>query len=227
MVDLNPLPSVNPDDPNSSLTITRLTFSRDSSGRILEQKAFSGGGRLIYTLHFSTPELAEFKRQGFGVQVRESGISYVRFVRASGAHAGLDEQVHYLDDKQRPRPDETGEYGRRMILNERGLVAESIVLGADHRDQPNAYGLLREVRTYDESGNLLEASTFDRSGSLISTRVGAARNRLQYDAVGNVIEMWFYDAAGQLAVFPALGAAGRTFTYDDRGNPTNTLVCWA
>jgi YD repeat-containing protein len=224
VADLNPLPSsLNPDDPSSALAITRPTFSRDSNRRILEQKAFSGGGRLVYTLRFSTPELGEFKRNGFGVPVRESGISYVRFVRATtGVHAGLDQELHYLDEKQRPQPDETGEYGNRLIFNPQGLIAERVVLGPDHKDHPNAYGMLREVRAYDDSGNVLEGSLFNGNGSLTSGRLGSARLRLQYDARGNLTHMWFYDAGGQLAVLPTLGSAGRTFTYDEHGNLTRS-----
>lgn len=223
ITNLSPLPSAsNPDNPNSALAITRLTFSRDSNGRILEQKAYSRGGRLIYTLHFSAPELAEFKRHGFGVPARESGINYVRFVRAAtGPHAGLDQEIHYVDDKQQPRPDENGEYGNRMIFNEQGQIAERIVLGPDHKDRPNAYGLLREVLTYDESGNLLEGSTFDGNGAPTASRLGPARHRLQYDESGNLTHLSFYDTAGQLMAIPALGAAGRTFTYDEHGNLTS------
>ena len=44
--------------------------------------------------------------------------------------------------------------------------------------------------------------------------MGTARHRLQYDESGNLTQMWFYDTAGQLTVVPALGAAGRTFTYE-------------
>jgi hypothetical protein len=154
-----------PDDPNSALanhaTDIQPRFERSHP----EQKAFSRGGRLIYTLHFSTPELGEFKRHGFGVPARESGINYIRFVRAAtGPHAGLYQEVHYVDDKQQPRPDERGGCGYRVIFNEQGQIAEQIVLGPDHKDRPNAYGLLREVRTYDESGNFLEGSTFDGHG---------------------------------------------------------------
>src|SRR5262249_19839291 len=108
IADLNPLPSDGADGEVSTelIQLTRVTFSRDASGRVLEQSGFNRGGSRLYTIHFAQPDLGEYKSQGFGMTVRESGISYLRFSRvASGPNAGLDERVSYLDDKQHPQPD--------------------------------------------------------------------------------------------------------------------------
>jgi hypothetical protein len=100
--DLNPLTSSAFDiaDPLSSdiFVVTRVTFTRDAAGRVLEQSGWSAGGRAVYTLHYGNPETGEYKRHGFASPIRESGVVYLRFARVQkGPNTGLDEKVGYLD----------------------------------------------------------------------------------------------------------------------------------
>src|SRR5262249_52438931 len=152
----------------------------------------------LYTIHFAQPDLGEYKSQGFGMTVRESGISYLRFSRvASGPNAGLDERVSYLDDKQHPQPDVNGDYGYRLVLGARGLATESINIGPDGKDKANNYGVLKEVRTHDAFGNIIDATTVDERGVPKASRIGPASSRIEYDASGNPTRMSFFDAQGQ------------------------------
>ena len=156
LFDLNPLPAT-ADKFVTEFGLTRMTFSRDASGRILEQTAFTRGGRRLYTLHFATPDLGEYKTDGFATPVRESGISYLRFSRvATGTNAGFDERVVYLDANRKPQPDEGGDYGYRMVVNDKGQTTEKIRLGPMLEDAPDSKGLLKEVLSYDDRGNLVE-----------------------------------------------------------------------
>ena len=222
LVDLNPLPAT-ADRFVTELGLTRMIFTRDASGRILEQSAFSRGGRRLYTLHFATPDLAEYKTDGFATPVRESGISYVRFSRVTtGADAGFDERVVYLDANGKPQPDERGEYGYRIVLNSQGLAAEKVRLGPTLEDATNANGVLKEVLTYDDRGNLAEGWTLDRDGARTRGRIGSAGGRYTYDDVGNLLGVSFHDENGLLMSLPVVGAAGRTVTYDDGGRMSTT-----
>jgi hypothetical protein len=65
--DLNPLSSFDRENPLASdlMTVTRVTFTRDATGGVLEQKGFIGAGRLVYTLHYASRDTAEYKTQGF------------------------------------------------------------------------------------------------------------------------------------------------------------------
>ena len=221
LVDLNPLPAT-ADRFVTELGLTRMIFTRDASGRILEQSAFTRGGRRLYTLHFATPDLGEYKTDGLATRVRESGISYLRFSRvATGTNAGLDERVVYLDADGKPQPDERGEYGYRIVLNGQGLASEKIRLGPTLEDATNANGVLKEVITYDDRGNPLEGWTLDRDGTRTRNRIGTAGGKYTYDDAGNFASASYYDETGLPMALPDLGAAGRTFTYDDGGRLKN------
>jgi hypothetical protein len=221
--DLNPLQSAGSDALSSELAqVTRVTFSRDAHEHVLEQSGFNRGGRRLYTIHFADQKVGEYKREGFGMAIRESGIRYLRFSRIeTGPNAGLDERVLYLDDKQQPQPDEDGAYGYRRVLNDLGLATESINVGPNGTDKANNNGVLKEARAYDSLGNAIEATTLNEHGSPTVSRIGPAVTRLQYDGVGNLTRWSFFDVTRQPVVAQMLGASGMGITYDRRGNITS------
>ena len=161
------------------------------------------------------------KWQGFGITMRESGISYLRFARVSaGPNAGLDEGVQDLDEKQRPRPDVNGEYGYRLVLDAGGLVKEWVNRGPDGEDKANSHGVLKEIRSHDRFGNVIDARTVDEQAFLHPH--GWDQHRLEFNTMmGNPTRMSFFDVKGQPVVAQALGAAGIGFTYDRRGQITS------
>ena len=217
---LNPLQNWHPDDLLSSevFQLTRVTFSRDAAGRLLEQVGFSRGGRRLFTIHFAAPEIGEYKREGYGTAVRESGIRYVKFARvASGPNAGLDEKVLYLDDQQRPQPDDSGAFGVRNVLNAMGLVIEQINLGPNGLDHPNSEGTLKSAVTYDQRGSITEAKSLDEHGALRGGQLGAARVVSEYDEVGNLILMSMYNTRGQLVVVEKSRWSTLRIAYDIHG----------
>jgi len=231
----SPLPSFSELNPLSSsvvglnnalqselMVVTMVTFTRDATGRILEQTGLSAGGRAVYTLHYGSPEIGEYKRHGFASPIRESGIAYLRFTRVrEGPHAGLDEKVSYFDAAQRPQPDDSGEYGYRTVFDERGLVREQINLGASLEDRPNRYGLLKIVQVHDRAGNVIEASNLDAKGQPVLDRLGFAGARMQYNDAGNLSRATFRDRSGAPVTAPGLGVAGFVMTYDSQGRITS------
>jgi TIR domain-containing protein/PDZ domain-containing protein len=207
---------------SESLQSTRVTFSRDSHGQVLEQTAFNRGGRRLYTIRFAEADLGEYKRQGFGAQVRASGISYLRFSRIkTGPHDGRLEKVLFLDDKQQPQPDEDGSYGYRIVLDSAGHEAQKVNLGADGEDKPDHKGVLKFINSYDASGNLTEGSPVDEHGALVASRQGAGFYLLRYDEVGNTVQMSLFDTHRVPMTSQSVGSAGLRFAYDDHGNVSN------
>jgi len=224
--DLNPLQSAGSDALSSELAqVTRVTFSRDAHEHVLEQSGFNRGGRRLYTIHFADQSVGEYKREGFGTAIRESGIRYLRFSRVeSGPNAGLDDTVLYLDDKQQPQPDEDGAYGYRHVWNDLGLATESINVGPNGMDKANSLGVLKETRAFDRLGNVIEATMMNEHGSPTTSRIGPAVTRLQYDEVGNLTRWSFFDAMRQPVVAQMFGASSMEITYDRRGNITSETL---
>ena len=227
--DLNPLISsaVDLDNPLGAefLVVTKVTFTLDAAGRVLEQSGWSAGGRAVYTLHHGSPEVGEYKRHGFASPIRESGIAFVRFTRLQeGPNAGRDERVSYLDASQRPQPAESGDYGYRVVFDERGLKREVVTLGPDLTDSPDNYGLLKVVQAFDTAGNVIELSNLGKDGEPVLSRAGSAGLRAQYDAAGNPVRFMFHDRNGSPVTIPSLGAAGFARTYDERGRMTSQTL---
>jgi YD repeat-containing protein len=225
MADLNPVPSrrTELDDAMSSdlLQLARVTFTHDGDGNVLEQAGFTRGGRRLYTIHFAAPNLGEYKAEGFGMPVRESGIRYLRSTRITeGPHAGRTERVEYLDDQRQGAANENGECGYRLVLSDSGLSGEIVYLGCDGADHPNGVGALKEVLSRDAVGNVVESRTVNESGAPVASRMGIAIVRVRYDRVGNQIEAALFNEKGQPSVVASLGAAAYTVTYDASGRIT-------
>jgi hypothetical protein len=114
VVELNPLPANGADGPVSSemIQLTRVTFSRDANGRVLEQVGFDRGGRRLYTMHVRalsrrsrtrstgrtgrsclepaspTGASSRFGVGGAGLRQYDFGSVGVELSRAVGKHAG-------------------------------------------------------------------------------------------------------------------------------------------
>jgi len=89
----------------SSLVARRVVFERGADGRVLTQRAYNAADRLLYTLRYlSEPDVATFSAGPFARAVRESGITYLRFVLVEhGPEAGLDREILFLDSSGRPQ----------------------------------------------------------------------------------------------------------------------------
>ena len=223
-LDLNPLPRGGLEDARNAeyLQLSRVVFSRDQEGRILEQAGFSRGGKHLYTIRFARPGLGQYKRGGFDAPVRHSGIEYLQISRVErGPHAGHDERVMFLDGKGRAQSDADGAFGYRVVLNDAGLKTERINLDADGKDAANRVGILKETRWYDAFGNIARTATVDAKGFPTPTRFGDAGSRFEYDAVGNVTRVTFFDPQDQPVLASNIGFAALERTYDARGNLTS------
>ena len=221
--DLNPLPRGSTRDPMNmeAMQLSRVLFSRDAEGRILEQRGVSRGGRHLYTIRFAQPGLGQYKRAGIDAPVRQSGIEYLQISRVErGPHAGRDDRVMFLDDQGRPQPNGDGACGYRVVLDDAGRETERIFLDADGKDAPTKGGILKETRSYDTFGNIVRAVTMNVKGSPTPTSSGEARSQFEYDGVGNLTRVMFYDAQDQLVVPSDPGVAGMERVHDAKGNVT-------
>jgi YD repeat-containing protein len=224
---LLPLASFDIEHPLASdvVTVTRVTFTRDAAGGILEQNAFTAAGRLVYTLRYANRETAEYKLHGFTRAMRASGIAYVRFEYVKGGpNAGLDEKHAFLDAAQQPQPTESGAYGSRRTFDERGLVRESFALGPRLEDQTNNSGLFRVVQSHSQLGDIIELALFDQRGARVTDADGVAIWRSEYDKAGNPTRLTYYDRDGQLVAVPQLGAARIDVAYDNQGRLTTATL---
>jgi YD repeat-containing protein len=230
LIDLNPLASLDIDNPFASdmMTVTRVSFARDAEGGVLEQTGFGRGGRPVYTLRYASRETAEYKVQGFTRSIRASGIAYLRFRRVdAGPNAGLDERVVFLDAAQQPQPSESGAYGYRVTFDDRGLPREAFPLGPGGEDRPNNYGVFKTVMSRSPLGDIAEMTSVDQKGARVTDRVGIAESRWQYDASGNLTRLAFYDRNGELVATSTLGAARLDMAYDNRGRATSVIFVGA
>ncbi len=222
--DLNPLSSYDINNPLASdmMTVTRVTFTRDARGGILEQNWFTAAGRLVYSLRFANRETAEYKMHGFTRSIRASGIAYLRFsFLESGPNAGLVSKVVFLDAAQQPQPSEDGAFGVRRTFDERGLTREAFPLGPRLEDRPNNWGLFRTVMSHSQFGDVTEEANFDDKGARVADRFGVAIARSQYDAAGNLSQVTFSDRNGEPVALSAVGGARMDVAYDNDGRLTS------
>jgi hypothetical protein len=224
---LNPLESFDPANPLTSemMTVTRVTFTRDAAGGILEQNGFTAAGRLVYTLRYATRDTAEYKIHGFTRSIRASGIAYLRFGRVeAGPNAGLVEKVFYLDAMQQPQPAESGAYGVRVTRDERGVARESFPLGPQGEDRPSNNGVFKVVLSHSELGDLTEELRLDQQGARVTDLLGIALGRYQYDKEGNLTQLTFYDSNGEPVPAAGIGGARIEFEYGEHGRLTKVTL---
>jgi hypothetical protein len=200
-----------------SLATTRVALEYDESGRLLNQVGYNRGGRPLYTLHFPTPTLAEYTAEGFGRAVRESGITHLKLVPASGVQRGQVEDVMFLDAAGKPRPDRDGTFGVRTRLLPNGQAASLEFLGEDGKPQAATSGVAKNEFVYNETGDVTRMVFRDAGGKPIVASSGMAAVALERDRYGNVRRATFLGADDLPLVVPSLGVAGRVFTLDDRG----------
>jgi hypothetical protein len=227
LIDLNPLPDLDSGLNSELLSLCRVTFDRDGKGRILNQSGYNRANRLLYTLHYAQPDIAEYKKEGaFARKILESGITHIRFVRpAGGPDAGLGQEIRYLDSDEKPQPDHEGGYGYRQTFNPLGLPVESLALGADGRPRPTKIGEAKTTYTYDDQGNVLSLTHFGTDGQSVLSSYGVAETRFRYDR-GNIIETAIFGKEGQLVTTKySSGFAIHKLSYDDQGRVTKNGNC--
>jgi len=203
---------------DEAISLCRVTFEHPN-GKIMNQSAFNCSDRLLYTLHYAQPNIAEYMVEGFPKAVRESGITHIKFVRPdTGPEEGLDKELHFLDSTGKLRPDHDGTYGYRHTFNASGLPVEWTALGADGQPAVNRVGIAKTTVTYDGQGNITRLLEFGRDNHPVLNSVGFAEIKKSFDPYGNVKELAFFGTDGQLVTSKGLGAAGVTNVYDGQGN---------
>jgi hypothetical protein len=219
LANLNPLANVGPALESELGALYRVTFERDWKGRILNQSGYNRADRLLYTLHYPQPDIAEYKEGAFSKAVRESGITHIRFVRPdTGPEARLDKELFYLDSSGKLQPDHDGTYGYRHTFSALGLPVEATNLGGDRQPAPNRTGVAKTTFIYDGEGNITRALSLGSNGQPVLSSTGVAEARLSYDQYGNVKELALFGTGGQLVTCKQCGFARQTLAYDGYGN---------
>jgi YD repeat-containing protein len=202
------------------LVTCRVTFARDATGSVIDQRAYNRNGRMLFELHYPSPNTAHYKEGDFPLLRRESGLSHVQFLRFDSVpKVGLAQEIRFFDAKGQTQPANDGSFGQRFVLDDRGLPIEIIELGADGQPAINKWGLAKTKRTYDEWGNLARDANFGPDDQLILGPSGTAIEELTSDAYGNVTGATNLGLEGQL-VTSKEGMAAVTRAYDDRGYVT-------
>jgi predicted Ser/Thr protein kinase len=219
LVGLNPLAG----EVAELLALSRVTFTRDANGQILKQSAYNRSDRLLYTLHYAQPDVAEYKEGAFS-KPSATGITHIKFMRPeTGAEAGLDKELLYFDGTDTPKADVSGSYGVRFTFSAFGQPVEETSLGVDRQPAVSRGGTERKTFTFDGQGNLTRDANYGpHDQPVLSFMSGSAERKMRYDQYGNMTEVAFFGTEGQLVTFKGLGAAGRTITYDDDGNPVES-----
>ena len=90
----------------------------------------------------------------------------------------------------------------------------------DASDQPILTGSGYSGRDlmYDDDMRTEQIIYYDLNGQVGPNNGGYAILRYEYGADGRASKVWYYDAEGQPALNTSIGAYGRAYTYDDKGN---------
>jgi hypothetical protein len=200
-----------------SIATTRVTLEYDESGRLLNQVGYNRGGRPLYTLHFPTPTLAAYTAEGFGRAARESGITHLKLAAASGDGNGAFEDVMFLDNTGKPRPDHDGAFGVRTRFRPTGQASEFESLGEDGKPRSGSSGVAKNQFEYHASGELQKMFSLDANGQPTLGNSGTAGATFERDRYGNIHRITFIDKGNKPTVNSSVGCAGRVFKVDDRG----------
>ncbi len=204
---------------NANTNICHMTFLRDSAGHVDTVRAYTLYDRLIYTLKYTDPAVAQYIEEGFNKSVRPSGITLLRFVRpTSGPDRGLDQEVHFLGSDGKPQPDEVGAFGLRLAFDQRGLAVEKVSLGNNNEPKETQEEVLTDKTEYDHWGNPITEFLYDDKSKPVVNKFGIASGSLSYDGFGNLVKTQYGGTDGQPTIMKKLGAAGLTMAYDDHGN---------
>jgi YD repeat-containing protein len=148
-----------------------------------------------------------------------AGIRLVQFNRilSEGPTKGLDALVQFFDKDRYPKPNDAGNYGRRLEYDDNDHRIGITNLGPQDQNWDAADGFASVKSTYNERGLEVSRSLFDGRNQPISNKQGFARQQFVYDDWGNIIETKFLDLAGN-PVLHKDGYAGWRSKFDDQGN---------
>ncbi|MEQ2006399.1 MAG: protein kinase [Limisphaerales bacterium] len=125
-------------------------------------------------------------------------MSHPTGLRVAYDHRGFELTNLFVDVLGQPVLDREGNGGVAWKVDEAGRKVEQWWLGTNAQPAARSFGIAREVRKYDPTGDLVEKAKFEHDGALL------LRTRTQYDKWGN----WTATSFLEPAVEPANGATG-------------------
>jgi YD repeat-containing protein len=219
----------------------RYVYRWQQDGQLLEEEAQDRHGNVVWVLHYTTREVAQYTRvaarvanaverrqteDGFSFsssgpraglpQARaRSGASHVAF---EWSEEGFADGVRYLDGNGNSAPDDSGVFGVCREHDERGLVVCETYLDASGQPMLHRVGKMATVtRHYDERGNGVEAAYFGVDGQPVLNKDGYHKVKRQYDERGNVRDWACFGLDGR-PVLDKDGSHKVTMQYNEWGN---------
>ncbi|MBM4071247.1 MAG: serine/threonine protein kinase [Planctomycetes bacterium] len=190
-------------------------FRRNEQGAVTECAARNRTGQVVWTLHYTTAEMAHFTdKRGFPRPRAGSGATYLRI---DWSAEGFPREIHYLDRNGKPRPDQEGVFGTRSEFDELGQEISRSYLGARGQAITTRRGFARYTQTYDRHGNVSDIAYWTAEGRPALHKDGFARVKSHYDDDGSRIQEDYFDRDGKPARNKD-GVARMIIKHDDHGN---------
>jgi YD repeat-containing protein len=223
----------------------RYVYRWKPDGELLEEEAQDRHDNVVWVLHYTTPEVAQYTRvraradavertqtdgrSGFSVSAARGGLPEAR-ARSGASHiafkwseAGFADEVRFLDGNGNPAPDDGGVFGIRREHDERGLVVRETYLDANGRPMLHRVDKVATVtRRYDERGNKVVAAFLGIDGRPVLNKDGYHKVTLKNDERGNMVQ-WACFGDKEQPVLDKGSYHKVARQYDKRGN----VVEWA
>ena len=134
---------------------------------------------------------------------------------------GRETSRAYFDAADKPTTHKDGYHGWLYKYDERGNVAQTVTINTDNIPAPPMAGsYTREVKTYDESGNLTGRRFLDATGKPARNAGGVYGLNYRHDVRGNVTEENAEGLHEEGLAADRDGVAHRRFAYDTWGRQT-------
>ena len=215
-------------DTDMNTSYSRLEYTNDSHGNVLDLKILDAKGELIETTGFARRkctydsvgnQLTEYYLDATGKLYEPAGLGYAGFEAKYDRQGRLSTLTYMSKEKKRKvlqvqkfcyfknEYDARGNYTKRAFY--------------DDRDNPVASneGIAAVCYEYDDNGNEAARFFLDTKGKPCCLYGNCARMEFAYDEQGNRISESYLNVDGK--PMPVNGIAGYRYSYDTRGNVTS------
>jgi tRNA A-37 threonylcarbamoyl transferase component Bud32 len=206
-------------DPDEVNRACRFEYRYNDQGRLTEEVALNQNDEVAWVFQYATKNTGHFiDASGFPLARVGSGAAYVEFTWSS---EGYVQEMRFLDQGKRPRPDRYRIFSYRNRLDGRGLPLETEFLGAGGQLVASRDGSARSRTAYDDRGNKVQEEYFGPDGKPFTSPLCGAKIVNSFDTFGNLTANAFFGPDGK--PFDTGGGFVKwALAYNDRGD----LVRW-